>query len=353
MLPQLATIVGRYYAMDRDKRWERIAVAYEGLFAGKGDAVDAAQLTSFIERERYAKKQNDEFLTPIIVDKEGQIRDGDVLLFIDYRSDRMREICQLFAEPTQPLPFPSTTQVDRATLSVSIMTQYDEKWSLPIIFPPQTNTNGLSEWLSKQGLKQFHTAETEKYAHVTFFFNGGVEAAFPSEDRQLIPSPKVATYDLAPEMSQAGVGDSVVAAVRQRQYAFIMCNFAAPDMVGHTGVFDAAVKACSACDVQIGRIAEACKAEGYTLVVTADHGNAEEMEDAEGKPKTSHTTNYIPFLIQPKEGAQVKWVDQVDKGKDGEAAVGGLSDVAPTILTLMGVEVPKEMTGKSLVQPLK
>ena len=276
-----------------------------------------------------------------------------MLLFIDYRSDRMREINTLFAEPAAPLPFPSTSKVDRTTLHVSIMTQYDERWTLPIIFPPQTNVNGLSEWLSKKALRQFHTAETEKYAHVTFFFNGGVEQAFPLEDRQLIPSPKVATYDLAPEMSQAGVGDSMLAAMRKKEYAFLMCNFAAPDMVGHTGVFDAAVKACVACDVQVGRIMEAAKAEGYTLVVTADHGNVEEMEDADGKPKTSHTTNLIPLLIQPKEGVEVKWVDGVEKGKDGEEAVGGLSDVAPTVLTLMGLDIPKEMTGKSLVQPLK
>ena len=349
----IATVVGRYYAMDRDKRWERIGVAYEGLFAGKGDAVEPSTLVSYIEGTRYTAKQNDEFLTPIIVDREGQIKDGDALLFFDYRSDRMREINQLFAEPKEPLPFPSTSSVDRASLHVSIMTQYDEKWSLPIVYPPQTNVNALSEWLSKKGLRQFHTAETEKYAHVTFFFNGGVEQPFPHEDRALIPSPKVRTYDLQPEMSQAGVGDSVVEAVRKGDYAFIMCNFAAPDMVGHTGVFDAAVKACTACDVQIGRIAEACGEAGYTLIVTADHGNAEEMEDEDGKPKTSHTTNLIPFIIQPKRGVDVRWTNAVEKAKGGTAPVGGLSDVAPTVLTLMGLDIPKEMTGKPLVQPLK
>ena len=345
-------MVGRYYAMDRDKRWERIAVAYEALFAGKGDAVPSSDLIAYIERERYPAKQNDEFLKPIIVERDGVIQDGDTLLFIDYRSDRMREINQLFAEASAPLPFESTATVDRTSLHVSIMTQYDEKWKLPIVFPPQTNVNGLSEWLSKKHLPQYHTAETEKYAHVTFFFNGGVEAAFPLEERGLIPSPKVATYDLAPEMSQAGVGDSVIAAIHKGGYAFVMCNFAAPDMVGHTGVYDAAVVACTACDVQIGRIAQACKEKGYTLVVTADHGNAEEMEDEQGKPKTSHTTNLIPLLIHPKEGVKVEWTEAVEKGRKGEAPVGGLSDVAPTVLTLMGLDIPKEMTGKSLVKPL-
>ena len=186
---QLASIVGRYYAMDRDKRWDRIGVAYELLFAGKGEHVPASSVIAHIEAQRYASKETDEFLKPIVVEADGVIRDTDTLLFIDYRSDRMREINSLFAEPSEPLPFSSTATVDRTTLHVSIMTQYDEKWKLPIVFPPQTNVNCLSEWLSAKGLSQFHTAETEKYAHVTFFFNGGREEAFSQEDRALIPSP--------------------------------------------------------------------------------------------------------------------------------------------------------------------
>ena len=350
---QLATIVGRYYSMDRDKRWDRVGVAYEMLFAGKGDSVPASEVIAYIEQQRYANKENDEFLKPIVVEQAGLIRDGDTLLFIDYRSDRMREINSLFAEPSEPLPFPSTATIDRSTLHVSIMTQYDEKWRLPIVFPPQTNVNCLSEWLSKKGFSQFHTAETEKYAHVTFFFNGGREEPFALEDRGLIPSPKVATYDLQPRMSQAAVADSVTQAVQKKHYPFVMCNFAAPDMVGHTGVYDAAVQACTDCDEQIGKIAAACKANGYTLIVTADHGNAEEMEDENGKPKTSHTLNLIPLLIQPKDGLTVQWTDAVAGKTGGEKAVGGLSDVAPTVLTLMGLDVPRDMTGTSLVKPLQ
>ena len=326
-------------------------MAYELLFAGKGDRVPAGEVIDYIEQQRYAKKENDEFLKPIVVEPDGVIRDHDSLLFIDYRSDRMREINSLFAEPAEPLPFPSAATVDRASLHVSIMTQYDEKWKLPIVFPPQTNVNCLSEWLSKKGLTQFHTAETEKYAHVTFFFNGGREEPFAKEDRALIPSPKVATYDQQPQMSQAAVADSVIKAVEKKHYPFVMCNFAAPDMVGHTGVYEAAVKACTNCDEQIGKIAAACKANGYTLVVTADHGNAEEMEDEHGKPKTSHTLNLIPLLIQPKDGLSVQWTDEVSGKQGKEAPVGGLSDVAPTVLALMGLDVPTEMTGKSLVKP--
>ena len=320
--------------------------------AGKGEHVPLQSLPSFIQSERYGKDQKDEFLTPIIVDGEGVIRDSDSLLFFNYRSDRMREINSLWG--AEPLPFESAASVDRRSLSVAIMTQYDERAKLPILFPPQTNVNCLSEWLSSRGLRQFHTAETEKYAHVTFFFNGGREQPFEREDRHLVPSPKVKTYDLQPEMSQAAVCEAMLSlGIAPGQYQFVMCNFAAPDMVGHTGQYEAAVTAVEDCDAQIGKLRQACAQHGYTLIVTADHGNAEEMEDENGAPKTSHTSNVIPMIIVPKQGLEVQWREDVEKARAEGKALGGLSDVAPTVLTLMGLEIPKEMTGKSLIKPVK
>jgi 2,3-bisphosphoglycerate-independent phosphoglycerate mutase len=254
--------------MDRDKRWERVQVAYEALVGGSGDKVEqcAPQGLQDLLQARYAAGEKDEFLRPIVLlGQEGLVKDGDTLIFINFRSDRMREITSVFARCTEEIPsaadaaLPFATELRRKNLCVVAMTQYDEKIVLPTMFPPQTMTNGLPEWISRHGLTQFHTAETEKYAHVTFFFAGGQEAAYPLEDRQLIQSPKVATYDLAPEMSQKDVGASVVAAIEGGKYPFIMCNLAAPDMVGHTGHYDKAVIACTACDVVIGTIWEACK----------------------------------------------------------------------------------------------
>ena len=268
----------------------------------------------------------------------------------------MREITSIFARCTEkPLstPMPFEPAVARKNLSVVQMTQYDEKVILPIIYAPQTMKNSLSEWIARHGLTQFHTAETEKYAHVTFFFAGGKEQAEEGEDRQLIESPKVATYDLAPEMSQDAVGESVIAAMAKDKYPFIMCNLAAPDMVGHTGHYDKAVIACSACDKVIGAMWAAAQKYNYIFVVTADHGNAEEMYAEDGSsPKTSHTTNFIPLIVAAPT-QKVEWLSNVaatntDPKKNG----GGLSDVAPTVLTLMGLAVPKEMTGKSLVKPM-
>jgi len=282
-------------------------------------------------------------LKPIIVDAKGLIEDGDSVVFINYRSDRMREIVQ--AVGIKP---PFETELHRKDLMVVQMTQYDSKYKLPILFPPQDNKNVLAEWISKQGKKQFHTAETEKYAHVTFFFNGGTEEAFPNEDRKLIASPKVATYDLKPEMSVSEVGESVVSAIDSGKYDFVMCNLAPPDMVGHTGVYDKTVIAVEATDKVIGKIWAQCQKAGYVLVVTADHGNAEEMFESDGSPKTAHTTNLVPLIIASTQKIG-EWNDDVTSKKRET----GLADVAPTILDIMGLSIPKEMTGKSLVSVRK
>ena len=287
----LSTVQGRYYAMDRDKRWDRIQIAYNALTTGSGDKVAEATPETIIEtvEKRYSEDEKDEFLRPIIVDKKGLIQDGDTLVFINFRSDRMREISSVFARCLEksPLdqPFPFECDNPRKNLYVAQMTQYDEKVQLPTIFPPQTMTNGLPEWISKHGLPQFHTAETEKYAHVTFFFAGGKEQACPLEDRAMIASPKVATYDLAPEMSQEAVGASVIEAMSKDKYPFIMCNLAAPDMVGHTGHYDKAVIACTTCDKVIGQMWEAC--QKYKSAVEQIHGmQTERMATTTGKMLT-------------------------------------------------------------------
>lgn len=264
---KVATIVGRYYAMDRDKRWERIQLALDGVIEGNGEATEDPVA---VIQSRYAKGENDEFLKPIVVNgSEARIQDNDTLFFFNYRSDRVREITQLIGDfdrsPTPDFTYPKN-------LSVTTMTRYKTDFPFPVAFAPQGMNDVLADWLGKQGVKQCHAAETEKYAHVTFFFNGGVEKTFPGEERELIASPKVATYDLHPEMSAAAVADKLSERIGEKKYEFLMNNFAPPDMVGHTGVYEAAVKGVEATDKAIGRVYEACKANGYTLFVTADHG---------------------------------------------------------------------------------
>ncbi|KAI8138636.1 2,3-bisphosphoglycerate-independent phosphoglycerate mutase [Fennellomyces sp. T-0311] len=328
---KIATIVGRYYAMDRDKRWERVQIAFEGLTEGKGEKSDNPIKT--IE-ERYKADETDEFLKPIILGDEGRIKDDDTVFFFNFRSDRMREINQALG--IAPCPFEATVPKN---LEIFDMTQYKSDFPFKVAFEPQQMDNVLAEWLSKNGIAQMHIAETEKYAHVTFFFNGGTEAQFEKEDRALIPSPKVATYDLQPEMSSHAVAERVAEAIQEDKYPFVMCNFAPPDMVGHTGKYDAAVKAVGATDKGIGIIYEACKKHGYILVVTADHGNAEKMLSDDGKnPHTAHTTSDVPFIVASH------------KYKFIENAKGCLADVAPTILHIMGLQCPKEMTGHNLVK---
>ncbi|XP_071947559.1 2,3-bisphosphoglycerate-independent phosphoglycerate mutase-like isoform X2 [Antedon mediterranea] len=327
----LATVVGRYYAMDRDKRHERIKLAYEGLVQGIGESTTPENVIQVVNA-RYANKETDEFLKPIIVEPEGRIQDGDTLVFIDFRSDRMRQIVEAFAIQRH-----FETSVVPKDLHVVCMTQYKSDFGLPVIYPPTSTVNVLAEWIASKKMTQYHCAETEKYAHVTFFFNGGVEKSFEGEQRCLVQSPKVATYDLQPEMSVMGVAEKMVETIESGKFPFVMCNLAPPDMVGHTGVYDATVKACTQTDKAIGLMVEACKKHNYTFLVTADHGNAELMIDEAGKPVTKHSTNRVPF------------------GMTGEHKFknithnASLADVAPTVLSLMGLDIPSEMTGQTLL----
>jgi len=282
----------------------------------------------------YEAGETDEFLKPIILSEEGRIKDGDTLFFFNFRSDRMREIVQTLG--ISPPPFETEVPKD---LLITSMTQYKSDFPFPVAFPPQTMDNVLAEWLSKNDIPQVHVAETEKYAHVTFFFNGGTEAQFPLEERRMIDSPKVATYDLQPTMSAQEVADKVAEEIASENYPFVMCNFAPPDMVGHTGVYEAAIKGVEATDAAIGTIYQACKAHGYVLFITSDHGNAEKMlSDDFSTPHTAHTTAPVPFIMT-SEGH--KFV---------EARVGALCDVAATVLRVMGLDVPEEMSGVSLLQ---
>ncbi|TFK56313.1 cofactor-independent phosphoglycerate mutase [Heliocybe sulcata] len=336
---EIATVVGRYYAMDRDKRWERVKIAVEGLVNGEGE--EGKDVVKAIE-EKYKKDETDEFLKPIIVNGEaGRIKEGDTLFFFNYRSDRVREITTVFGLPDKPID----TKIPE-NLHITTMSRYNAEFPFPVAFPPQAMTNVLAEWLAKQGVKQAHVAETEKYAHVTFFFNGGVEKQFENEERHMIPSPKVPTYDKQPEMSVQSVADKVAEIVKKGEHEFVMCNFAPPDMVGHTGVYDAAVKAISATDKAVKTVYEACQEAGYVLLVTADHGNAEQMVNPEtGAPHTAHTTNAVPFIMT---GDAKKLSFSVDK-KDGEEEEGALADVAPTVLDILGLPQPEEMSGRSLL----
>lgn len=333
----LATVVGRYYAMDRDKRWERIKIAYEGLVQSIGETAAPDKVIEVIKGRYEAtgdKHETDEFLKPIIVDPEGRIRDGDTLCYIDYRADRMREI----NEATGIKP-PFETDVVPKNLHQVTMTQYKSEFPFPVLFPPTVPKNVLAEWLSVHKVGQCHVAETEKYAHVTFFFNGGQEAQFEGEERKLVPSPKVATYDLLPEMSAQGVADEVCKAIESGKHPFVMCNFAPPDMVGHTGKYEPAVKGCAATDKAIGQIYKSCKEYGFALMITSDHGNAEQMFSPSGGPHTAHTTNRVPMMM-------------INSGHKYHniSHNAALCDVAPTVLAVMGLSQPPEMTGQSLVQ---
>ncbi|KAF2648598.1 hypothetical protein K491DRAFT_612448 [Lophiostoma macrostomum CBS 122681] len=330
---ELATIVGRYYIMDRDKRWERVEIGLKGLVTGEGE--DSSDPVATI-KERYEKGENDEFLKPIIVGgKDRRIQDGDTIFTFNYRSDRVRELTQLLGDfdrsPRPDFPYPKDTHL-------TTMTQYNPKYTFPVAFPPQRMNDVLAEWLGKQGVKQCHVAETEKYAHVTFFFNGGVEKQFEGEEREMVPSPQVATYDLQPTMSAMGVADKLCERIKTGKFEFLMNNFAPPDMVGHTGVYKAAIEGVTETDKAIKKVYEQCKESGYVLFVTADHGNAEEMLNEEGKPKTSHTTNKVPFIMaNAPESWSLKKTD------------GVLGDVAPTLLATMGLSQPEDMDGHSLL----
>lgn len=336
----IATVMGRYYAMDRDKRWDRVEKAYNAMTLGEG--LHATVAAGAVARS-YEEGDTDEFVKPTVIIKEtgdpvATVRDGDSVIFYNFRPDRAREITRAFVDgefsgfPRQP-GFPKVHYV--------CMTLYDKTIDAPVAFGPQTLVNTLGEYLSKQGLKQLRIAETEKYAHVTFFFNGGVEPPNEGEERILIPSPKVATYDMKPEMSAYEVTDAVLQEIDSGKFDVIVQNFANPDMVGHTGVMPAAVKAVEAIDDCLSRIVERMKANNGIVLITADHGNAEQMVDPEnGQPFTAHTTDPVPFI----------YVD--DRNKTAGLQEGRLEDIAPTMLKLLGLEIPAEMTGKPLISGL-
>lgn len=335
----VATVGGRYYAMDRDKRWDRVALAYAALVRSEG--FKARSGVAAME-QAYARGETDEFVKPTVVvngggEPVGRIRDGDAILFFNFRADRAREMTRAFTQEG----FAEFDTAPRPRLSgYTCFTEYDQTFELPVAFPPDQPTEIFPEIVARAGLRQFRCAETEKYAHVTFFFNGGRETVFPGEERALVPSPRdVKTYDQKPEMSAREVADKVVAAVESRQYGFILVNFANPDMVGHTGVLQAAVEAVKVVDECVGRLWAAARKAGMAMIVTADHGNCEMMVDPQtGQPHTAHTLGPVPFILADPDlrGARLR---------DG----GVLADVAPTGLQMMGLPRPKEMKGLGLV----
>ena len=332
---EIATLSGRYYAMDRDNRWERVQLAYDALVLGKGETADSA--VEAIENS-YHDNKTDEFVLPCVVMKNGAptatIQNGDSVVFFNFRPDRAREI-------TRAINDREFAGFERETLNLTFvtMTQYDKTLEgVNIAFKPQTLVNTLGEYVSSKGLNQLRIAETEKYAHVTFFFNGGVEKENPGEDRKVIPSPKVATYDLKPEMSAYEVTEELLSRIDEDKYDMIILNYANPDMVGHTGVVEAAIKAVETVDECLGKVVDKILEKDGTLFITADHGNAEtEIDFSTGNPFTAHTTNPVPFI----------WVTNHVDGRKLNA--GKLADIAPTMLNEMGVEVPAEMTGECLI----
>jgi 2,3-bisphosphoglycerate-independent phosphoglycerate mutase len=333
---QLATVAGRYYAMDRDKRWDRVEKAYRAMVDGEGN--HAAHAIAAI-KESYGRNVTDEFVIPTVITADrnpddGRIRKGDVGIFFNFRADRARELSHALTDPD----FREFSRSDNLTIDLISMTLHDKELESQVAFPPVRLNNILGEVLSKNGKRQLRIAETEKYAHVTFFFNGGVEQPFDGEDRILIHSPKVATYDLKPEMSAFEVTERVVEEIRSNKYDFILLNYANPDMVGHTGVLSAAIKAVEAVDKCVGQVITAVKGVEGMALVTSDHGNAEKMTDPEnGEVFTAHSVNRVPFALV------------MDDFKGRLRQDGRLADVAPTILRLMHVEKPGEMEGEDLI----
>ncbi|MEO8479656.1 MAG: 2,3-bisphosphoglycerate-independent phosphoglycerate mutase [Gemmatimonadota bacterium] len=330
----LASLIGRYFAMDRDRRWDRTALAYHLLVHGEGQHAESptAAITA-----AYEAGETDEFVRPVVLTKAGApvapMRSGDAVFFGNYRSDRMRQIVAALTEPS----FDGFERPDRPNLVAASMTQYDQTFALPQAFAPFSMARILAEELSHAGRSQFRTAETEKYPHVTYFFNGGFEPAWPGEERQLVASQQVATYDLCPEMSAVGITDTLIGALDRGDHDFLLCNYANADMVGHTGVLPAVRTAVETVDACLARVLRAADQAGARVLLTADHGNAEQMVDPRtGGPHTSHTTNPVPFI-------------GIGAGFHAFRAGGALSDVAPTILQLLGLPQPDEMTGHTLI----
>jgi 2,3-bisphosphoglycerate-independent phosphoglycerate mutase len=331
---KIATVSGRYYAMDRDKRWERVKLAYDCLV--KGEGAKATDALSAIEQS-YAANVTDEFIKPTVIVNEyqqpvGSIKDGDVAICFNFRTDRCREITEVLTQTDHP-----DFDMHKLNLDYTTMTMYDHKFhNVHVIFENDNLTNTIGEVLSRNGKKQIRIAETEKYPHVTFFFSGGREEPFEGESRIMVPSPKVATYDLQPEMSAIGITDKLIPEIENETADFICLNYANTDMVGHTGVFSAVVKAAETVDACVNRVVTAGLEHGYTIFLTADHGNADFMINEDGSPNTQHSLNLVPFFVIDKE-----WKGTLKSGK--------LGDLAPTILTVMGVPVPQEMTGHVLI----
>ena len=329
---KIASIIGRYYAMDRDKRWERVKEAYDLLVKGEGKkAADMVQAM----QESYDEGVTDEFIKPIVnANFDGTIKEGDVVIFFNYRNDRAKELTVVLTQQDMPEAGMRTIP----GLQYYCMTPYDASFKgVHILFDKENVSNTLGEYLAAKGLNQLHIAETEKYAHVTFFFNGGRETPYDNEDRILVPSPKVATYDLKPEMSAYEVKDKLVAAINENKYDFIVVNFANGDMVGHTGIYEAIEKAVVDVDACVKDVIEAAKAQDYEAIIIADHGNADHALNEDGTPNTAHSLNPVPFVY-------------VTANKDAKVENGVLADVAPSILHILGMEQPAEMTGKDLIK---
>jgi 2,3-bisphosphoglycerate-independent phosphoglycerate mutase len=354
---KVASVSGRYYAMDRDRRWEREAKAFNAMALGNGEAgqyVDAVQGIT----DSYNRGVTDEFIVPFVcVDNRGEplamIRDEESCICFNFRADRVRQITRVLARESGITPQGGRDLPDAEALDATVprdrlprnlkyvcMTRYDKQFTLPVVIPPESLDNILANVMAKANLRNLRVAETEKYAHVTYFFNGGVEQAFPGEERELVPSPKVATYDLKPEMSAESVADTVVRAIEKGSFDVIIVNFANADMVGHSGQIPPTIKGVEAVDANLGRIYQAVRQRGGALLVTADHGNAEQMVDpATGGPHTAHTTNPVPFILAMQNGFKLR-------------ADGALQDISPTVLSLLGLPQPRQMTGHDLRVPL-
>jgi 2,3-bisphosphoglycerate-independent phosphoglycerate mutase len=330
---RIGSVTGRYFAMDRDRRWDRVKLAYDAIVHGRGDAPDAASGVDAV-RAAYGRGETDEFIKATVVGEEARIRDGDVVLFFNFRPDRAREMTRALGEDG----FDEFDTGERPAVRLTTLTEYHEDWPYPVAFPPERPSVTLASHLASLGKHQLHVAETEKYAHVTYFFNGGEEEPYDGEERELVDSPRdVATYDEKPEMSARGAADAFASAWRYGDFTFGIINFANPDMVGHTGVIPAAVRAVEAVDECLGQVVEAVEASGGSLIVTADHGNCDHMLEDDGSPNTAHSMNPVPLIVTAPD---------VGTLRDG----GVLADVAPTVLDLLGLDQPVEMTGKSLVE---
>ena len=328
---KIATISGRYYAMDRDNRWERVSKAYDAMVMGEGEHITALEVMA----ASYSNEVTDEFVLPTVCEKGAEISANDSVIFFNFRPDRAREITRTFVDPDF-----AGFERKKGFFPVFFvcMTQYDVTMpNVKVAFKPQSLANTFGEYIAKNGLSQLRIAETEKYAHVTFFFNGGVEAPFENEDRALINSPKVATYDLKPEMSAYEVADEVVRRIESDKYDVIILNYANCDMVGHTGVFEAAKAAVEAVDSCVGKTVDAILAKGGSVLITADHGNADKMYEDDGSPFTAHTTNLVPLIV-------------VGQGSCKLRSGGVLADLAPTMLKILGLPKPEEMTGTSIIE---